>query len=403
MFKSYFKKIYPFVLTIVFALLMFVPITDASAKTIQDLRNEIEKIKQEKATAEANSQETQNQIDAKKAEISEITIKISNATKEQDDLNSQIKELGEKIDVKQEQIKDLVSFYQLSSNENFYLKYLFGSDSFEDFIYRFSVVSQLTTKSDELVDEMNTLISENEAKVKELDAKKVELNELNRQALDAISTLGNQKSAYIEEAQDYDTQIQGIEEQIQRNLDAGCGETENLSLCNSAIPYDYGFNRPLTHGLVTDEYGMRWHPTKGYYTLHSGIDLAGNSEGTPIYAAASGKVSHIFWRLSCGGNQVVINHTINGRAYTTVYMHMLSVSIEEGDIVSKGDVIGTVGGGRGTSSYETCSTGAHLHLSMATGHYYGTGDESYSTYSSWVNHLIDPRDVLYFPAYGVWW
>ena len=77
--------------------------------------------------------------------------------------------------------------------------------------------------------------------------------------------------------------------------------------------------------------------------------------------------------------------------------------LKEGEIVQKGDVIGTVGGGPKTSAWERCSTGAHLHFEMAAGHYYGTSDNSYSSYSTYTKKVFNPREMLYFPKYGVKW
>ena len=53
--------------------------------------------------------------------------------------------------------------------------------------------------------------------------------------------------------------------------------------------------KPLTHGRITSEVGYRW----GSY--HNALDIGGNSEGTPVYAAAAGVVSvsytHLFHLL----------------------------------------------------------------------------------------------------------
>ena len=45
--------------------------------------------------------------------------------------------------------------------DNVYLEYVFNAKSFADFIYRSSVVEQLTKHNDELIDEMSALIDEN--------------------------------------------------------------------------------------------------------------------------------------------------------------------------------------------------------------------------------------------------
>ncbi len=88
---------------------------------------------------------------------------------------------------------------------------------------------------------------------------------------------------------------------------------------------------------------------------HNAVDLAAPN-GTPLYAAASGKV--IIARSSGYnggyGEYVVISHS-NGTQ--TLYGHMSSVLVSAGQKVDKGDVIGKVGStGR--------STGNHVHFEI---------------------------------------
>lgn len=392
------KKLY----IVILLLLCLIPL-NTNAKTISDLQKELQDLKAEQKAANDKSANVQAQIDANNAKMSQITNEINNATKEQETLEKDIKTLEDKIDVKNDQIKQLLSFYQLSDSENFYLKYLFGADNFTDFIYRFSVIEQLSAKGDELIDQMNVLIKENNDKIKKLDTKKVELNKLNEEAKAVVVKLGTQKSKYIKEAESYDDQINELTKKI-AYYKTKCGVNEDLTVCMGQVPIEFsGFSKPLKSGCVTDEFGMRYHPTLHYWKLHTGIDLGGNGEGTPIYAPAAGKVVRKTIRSSCGGNMLYINHIVNGKYYTTQYMHMLKFNVDVGDTVERGQIIGYVGGGRSTSSYDSCSTGAHLHFVVAKGHYYGTGSNSYSSYSKYVDNMINPRQVLTFPNYGYCW
>ena len=138
----------------IFAMVMIIPCT-VNAQTIADYRAKIKAIEAEKAENEKKSEEVQARIDAANKRISEITNQIVQARKDQESTQKEIERLDKEIDAKEEEIKDLVAFYQISNSDNFYLKYIFGADSFEDFIYRFSVAEQLTEANDKLVDEMN--------------------------------------------------------------------------------------------------------------------------------------------------------------------------------------------------------------------------------------------------------
>ena len=172
---------------------------------------------------------------------------------------------------------------------------------------------------------------------------------------------------------------------------------EDINKCVT-IPFSSEFKRPLKSGRVGSEFGKRYHPTQHVYKLHTGIDLQ-TGEGKPVLASAAGRVAAIIKKASCGGNQVYLHHNINGVYYTTVYMHLLSYNVKVGDVVRQGEQIGKVGGGS-TKSYDKCTTGPHLHFSVATGLYFGSAPYGYSSYSTFVKKLLNPRTVVYFPAKG---
>jgi len=160
-----------------------ISICNVSAITINDYLKDLEKLQQEKKNQQIAQEKTEEEIRQAEKEMQEINDKIVKATDDIETAEKEIKDLEQEINKKEEQIKDLVSFLQISDSENFYLKYIFGAENFTDLIYRISVIEQLTTKSDELIDEMNTLIKSNEKKIEDLEKKKIELNELNKQIL----------------------------------------------------------------------------------------------------------------------------------------------------------------------------------------------------------------------------
>lgn len=385
------KNVKNFVL--LFVLLTFViAIPEVSAVSIADFRNDLAKIKEEKRLNEENSAATQAKIAAAKEKVNEITRDIFNTNEDIDKTEKEIKQLEEDIERKEEQIKDLVVFLQLSNSENFYLKYIFGAESFTDLIYRVSVIEQLTTKNDALVEEMNALIIENNEKIKQLEEKKKELADLNEQVLVQIQQLGAQSNDYFEEGANIDERIAAAERQIQFYVDEGCGENEDVNVCTSAIPPDSSFIRPTTEGVITDNYGLRDYVCPNCSRFHKGLDIGGNSEGTPVYAVAAGKVVDID-RFYCGGKVLTLEHVVKGELLATRYWHLYSINVSVGDIVMQGQQIATVGGGN-TAYYDDCSTGAHLHFEVLSGNYNA---------SIYPVNIMDPRLRVNFPAYGVWW
>nr|WP_238362478.1 M23 family metallopeptidase [Actinopolymorpha pittospori] len=99
---------------------------------------------------------------------------------------------------------------------------------------------------------------------------------------------------------------------------------------------------------------MRFHPILHRWKLHDGTDF-GASCGTPIRAAAAGRVVARYYN-SGYGNRVLVSHgRMGGASIVTAYNHMSSYAVRKGDQVSKGEVVGYVG----TTGY---STGCHLHF-----------------------------------------
>jgi murein DD-endopeptidase MepM/ murein hydrolase activator NlpD len=115
-----------------------------------------------------------------------------------------------------------------------------------------------------------------------------------------------------------------------------------------------GLSYPVANPYVTSRYGMRVHPVTGVYKLHDGTDFRAYC-GTPIRAAAGGRV---LWARYRGGygNQVAIDHgVVGGNALMTSYSHLLRFAASSGERVSQGEVIGY----SGSTGY---STACHLHF-----------------------------------------
>ncbi len=104
---------------------------------------------------------------------------------------------------------------------------------------------------------------------------------------------------------------------------------------------------------ISDYYGSRRDPFNGRVKMHYGMDFTGPL-GTDIYATGDGKVIRAEYNPHGYGNEVVIDH---GFGYKTVYAHLKEISVNEGQKVKRGEVIGTLGNtGR--------STGPHLHYEV---------------------------------------
>lgn len=117
---------------------------------------------------------------------------------------------------------------------------------------------------------------------------------------------------------------------------------------------DVGWQWPLAeYQAVTSTFGTRVHPITGQESSHDGVDLSA-PEGVAVLAVRSGTVAETGWDAS-DGNYVLLDH---GDGLTTLYGCLSVVSVEVGDTVVQGGVLGAVG-------QTGAATGPHLHLEAA--------------------------------------
>ncbi len=111
------------------------------------------------------------------------------------------------------------------------------------------------------------------------------------------------------------------------------------------------FIKPVV-GRFTSPFGMREDPFTGLRRMHYGVDWA-NDIGTPVKASNRGTVSAVGENRNFG-KYIVIDHS---EQFQTLYAHLSSWSVREGERVVQGAVIGKVGN---TGK----STGPHLHFAV---------------------------------------
>jgi murein DD-endopeptidase MepM/ murein hydrolase activator NlpD len=156
---------------------------------------------------------------------------------------------------------------------------------------------------------------------------------------EALSSVKETKSEFLHEAA-------GLQ-QASASLAAQIRSAQAVSSYSAGdrAPSAAGFIWPV-NGPVTSPFGWRWG------RMHEGIDI-GAGYGTPIRAAASGRVVYAGW-MSGYGNLVAIDH---GGGVSTAYGHQSSIAVGVGQVVSQGQTVG----------YAGCTGhcfGPHLHFEV---------------------------------------
>lgn len=108
-------------------------------------------------------------------------------------------------------------------------------------------------------------------------------------------------------------------------------------------------------GRLTTDFGLIRYVNDIENGRHSGLDIAAPS-GTPVAAINDGRVV-LVQKLYQTGLTVIVYHGLD--VYST-YGHLSAFKVKEGDLVTKGSVIGLVGA-------TGLATGPHLHLTLRVG------------------------------------
>lgn len=371
---------------------IFIGSTQVKAKTLGDLKDELQQKEEELQANKDKQAQTEQEISNVNASIKSIEAQISQTYIDIENLTNEITSLNAKIEQKEQEVKDIISFLQISNGESVYLEYMFGAKDFTDFIYRVAVSEQLASYNDKLITEYNGMIEANKQKQKEIEEKRVSLGEQQQQLEAKKRQLGQELTTLSDTGIDIEDEIEYQKEIITMYIDKGCEDNDNIATCGrSTLPKGTAFYRPIMSGYVTSEWGYRDLLGRSW---HEGIDMSTGADAVAVYAVGNGMVAAILPRSSCGGNMVIVHHNINGQTYTTVYAHLKTIMVSKGQTVDRNTQVGTMGGGSDTWSYDKCSTGKHLHLTVATGLYgvdYNFTQMNY-TYS------INPRSVINLPS-----
>ena len=373
------------VLIKIFIILIFflIPI-NVNAKTLNEIKNEYNELEKKYNNTENNKKITESEINSAKNRIESIYDEMSLSEEEIQKITNEITKLNEQISEKENQTKELMKFFQVSSNESSYLEYIFSADSITDFIYRISVTEQLSKYNNNLIKEMHTMIDKNNKNIESLHKKEENLKNLQTELNEKLDVLSSERDKLYDESLSLQDELKAQKSIIDYYVKVGCKDNEDVSSCGSAkLPAGTKFYRPLSSGCITDNYGWRIHPIYGYKKFHSGMDMACGDH--KIYAVSDGKVKITSYGYNGGyGNYIVIHHNINGKKYSSLYAHLSSINVKQGDMVTKDTVIGIMGS-------TGASTGTHLHLSIYSGLYLEPG-EKYT--------LVNPRDYINFPSYN---
>lgn len=391
------KKKHIWVCLAVCLLLVFLTPADAGATSLSSITSDSIKEKQNQLSqAEKEKKELQNSVSdlqklKKELETKKDNLKgyVAQLDKDLEKIEQNIADLKSKISDKEEEISqteaELERALQKEENQQesmiarirlmyekgdpSFTEMLLKSKDFGDFLNRADYMEKVMAYDRQMWEEFREnrqLIElckaelESEREILNQAKASVEAEQSNLEALitqknqDIVSyetDIGNKEQAikeYEEEIKAQNAEIEALEAAI------AAEKKKLLESSGKVLTYDGGvFKFPLaSYTRVSDDYGMRIHPTLGVEQFHNGVDFA-SPKGTAIYAAYDGVVVAATYSGSMG-NYVMLDH---GDGLYTIYMHASALYVKKDDVVARGETIAAVGStGR--------STGNHLHFSV---------------------------------------
>ena len=331
------------------------------AAQIKDLDRQLKSIAGDKAQALEQKRLLDRQISAKVQEIQSTESIIAQYDALIADEQAKLEDTQAKEEIQYELFCKRVRAMEEAGTVS-YWSILFDSADFADLLDRATFVSEIMEADNKIMDDLAALRKSIEAQKAELEtsradqqtqrdalvAQKKELDAKEADAAALVQKIQSQESEYQSsrdalkrEEEEVEAQIIKKQKEIQAKIAAGQISFDPGTGWQWPVPGRY---------KITSTFGPRIHPITGLPGNHTGTDVAA-PKGTAILAARGGVVTISTYNNSYG-NYVVVQHD-NG--IVTLYAHMSSRAVSEGQIVTQGQTLGYVGS---TGS----STGNQLHL-----------------------------------------
>mgnify|MGYP000962971495 CR=1 FL=1 len=338
------------------------------ATDLSDAQQKAQQLEEQKKAAESEKSSLAEQLntivtDMKKSE-EDMTKKESEIEKAEEELvNAKVDEQNQYESMK----KRIKYIYENGSSE--FLEIMLEAKDMADFLNKAEYATKMSEYDRDMLKKFQKLVKKVEEEEAKLNKEYEELHTLQASLTEkqtAVEKLLTEKASEIASIESEMTEVQGL---ITAAKEAERRRQEAEEAAKQQAQHNNGNSGGTAGDSVVSGNGFFTHPCPGmsyqssYFgevregigdsRPHKGHDYAA-APGTPIYAAAAGKVTTAGYSISAG-YWVVINH---GNGLVTKYMHMWQMPyVSTGQTVEKGQNIGGVG----TTGQ---STGNHLHFQV---------------------------------------
>lgn len=342
-----------------------------SVGDIDNLDKEISRLNGVIKTKKGEVNTLQNQVSIIDTEIRKIQLEINSNQARINKLNSEIKATEERINqaekdlvVAREKLSELIRVMyeegQISTVE-----VIAKSKSFNEFINKSEYMEQVQLGVKKSADEVVKLKNELETKKKQLVVSKKNLDEKKTNLVaqqNGVYKKRNERNTLLARTKGQESSYQKELVSTKKAREAAWADYWASQQGPGSGGSQYGGGAgsgylmwPST-GALTQSYGMTDFAREGWYNgnIHNGIDTS-CGWACPIRSAAAGSVIKSGYG-SGWGKYILVRHP-NG--LVTLYAHLSSINVRNGQTVLKGQTIGR----EGSTGF---STGSHLHFSVYT-------------------------------------
>ena len=340
------------------------------AETIEEKRAQLDEIQQKLGEKDAQLEDKKKEISnamerliLTQEELAEAKRKLAAIESRQQALSIKIRQNEAALAAKQKEYDKSRSVYKKRRRDIYengqvnYLDVLLGAADFRDFSSRMYLLQRVIRRDFALIDRL-------EEQREALLQQKAELDDIRKQLAAAHAESQKEKEIVAqktverqklyEQALAEKAQLDAEYEELQRNSQEITAMIQRMEQEGRMMPQAGGTGQLAwpVNGEITSPFGWRVHPIWGTQIFHAGLDI-GADYGDPVHAADSGTVVFAGW-MGGYGNAVMIDH---GGGMVTLYGHNSSITVGEGEQVSKGQTI-ALAGSTGNS------TGPHCHFEV---------------------------------------
>lgn len=368
-------------------LLVLIAGADASAQDTRDLRASqlrLDSIRQERARLQREMDQLQTRVRDASREVTNLGRQRTASTGALQELELQATLLSDRVAETTERLEythdaldgrksalhgRLRSIYKRGPLHS--VRVLLSAENFADLLNRYKYLHLITVHDRTVIEDVSRLERELREQEAELGQTLAQLENLrseksqevarlqtlesqSRRALDQYKRQETSTARQLSEAEKAEAALNDVIARLERErleaerrrASAGEGATEG-----AITTRDLGALNWPVEGRVIYRFGPVRKPS-GVTLINKGIGIAA-AAGTPVKAVEAGDVV-LAQAFEGYGPTVMVSH---GGGYYTLYMYLGAIRVAEGQTVTQGQVVGTVGG-------EQTPEGAHLYFQV---------------------------------------